>query len=415
MDTFAALALATDPPTKEILNRDPSPKSAALITPTMWKMIIGQAIYQLAVTLVLYYMGQTWMGIDHATNAALVFNVFVWMQIFNQYNSRRLDNKLNILVGIHRNYFFIGIQVIICGCQILIIFFGGDAFKVVRLNGVQWAISLIIGLVSVLIGVGLRFIPDPFLVKLVPAYFKNRKPAPAVLVSDEEQPPFQWNPALEEIKEELAFIKLIHGGRISRLKHKLENPRELLPRSRSPSRSRAGTESAPRTPVAATAPDPPAHDPSSLAPPSTPGGASSVNPPDSPAPNTNTLAPPTPESARRSMGRKRGRSRSHSSAASFGPAAAMAGIVAGSIGGGFNPLGSDEVRSGAADAFAAGPLKGREDLERHPGVQIHPATLPEDPVLAEPVHDARRGPPSQTPETRPVFEGRDQSLKPSAL
>ena len=412
MDTFAALALATDPPTKEILNRNPSPKSASLITPIMWKMIIGQSIYQLAVTLVLYYKGQDWMGIDHQTNAALVFNAFVWMQIFNQYNSRRLDNKLNIFVGIHRNYFFIGIQFIICACQIIIIFFGGNAFKVVPLDGPQWAISLIIGIISILVGAGLRFIPDPWVVKLIPAYFKNRRPAPSVVVSDEEQPPFQWNPALEEIKEELAFLKMIHGGRLSRLKHKLEHPRELLPRSRSASRSRAGTDSAPRTPVTGTAPDilAPTHDPSSLAPPSTPGGASSVHNPDSPAPNT--LAPPTPESARRTM-RKRGRS--HSSAGSFGPAAAMAGIVAGSIGGGWNPLGSREPRGGAADAFAVGPLKNREDLEGHPGVQIHPDTRPEDPILADAVHDLRKGPPSQIPETRPAFEGRQESLGPSAL
>lgn len=50
MDTFAGIVLATDPPTDRILDRPPQKKSAPLITRNMWKMIIGQVIFQLAVT-----------------------------------------------------------------------------------------------------------------------------------------------------------------------------------------------------------------------------------------------------------------------------------------------------------------------------------------------------------------------------
>src|SRR5271169_1504198 len=58
-DTMAALALATDPPARSVLDRKPDPKSAPLITIAMWKMILGQSVYQLAVTLVLYFAGAT--------------------------------------------------------------------------------------------------------------------------------------------------------------------------------------------------------------------------------------------------------------------------------------------------------------------------------------------------------------------
>lgn len=89
MDTFAALALATDPPTASILKRRPEPKSAPLITLNMWKMIIGQSIYQLVVTLVLYFAGARILSYDtpgeHARLQSTIFNTFVWMQIFNQY------------------------------------------------------------------------------------------------------------------------------------------------------------------------------------------------------------------------------------------------------------------------------------------------------------------------------------------
>ncbi|KAI7688805.1 calcium-translocating P-type ATPase, partial [Hortaea werneckii] len=114
MDTMAALALATDPPSRRILDRKPDPKSAPLISTTMWKMIIGQAIYQLVVTLVLYFAGPRILdGIlggnseeEQLELQALVFNTFTWMQIFNALNNRRLDNRFNVFEGITKNWFF---------------------------------------------------------------------------------------------------------------------------------------------------------------------------------------------------------------------------------------------------------------------------------------------------------------------
>ena len=88
MDTFAALALATDPPAPSLLKRRPEPKSASLITLTMWKMIFGQAVYQLVVTLILNFAGNSILNYDSTQSTqlhTLVFNTFVWMQIFNQY------------------------------------------------------------------------------------------------------------------------------------------------------------------------------------------------------------------------------------------------------------------------------------------------------------------------------------------
>jgi Ca2+-transporting ATPase len=91
MDTFAALALATDPPTRSLLDRKPDPKSAPLITLRMWKMIIGQAIYQLTVTFILYFGGKSILSYhserEEEQLPALVFNTFVWMQIFNAQQS----------------------------------------------------------------------------------------------------------------------------------------------------------------------------------------------------------------------------------------------------------------------------------------------------------------------------------------
>lgn len=84
------------------------------------------------------------------------------MQIFNELNNRRLDNHLNIFEGITKNYWFIGINCVIIGGQILIIFVGGVAIGVTPLNGIQWAVCLICAVVTLPVGVLLRFLPDEY-------------------------------------------------------------------------------------------------------------------------------------------------------------------------------------------------------------------------------------------------------------
>jgi len=89
MDTLAALALATDPPQESVLERKPERKGSSIISTTMWKMILGQAVYQLLITFLIYFGGVSVLpGPDTMSDAqihTLVFNTFVWMQIFNQW------------------------------------------------------------------------------------------------------------------------------------------------------------------------------------------------------------------------------------------------------------------------------------------------------------------------------------------
>jgi Ca2+-transporting ATPase len=354
MDTFAALALATDPPTRSLLDRKPDPKSAPLITLRMWKMIIGQAIYQLVVTFILYFAGESILSYDSEREReqlpALVFNVFVWMQIFNALNNRRLDNRFNVFEGITHNWFFIVILCIMIGGQTMIIFVGGVAFKVTRLNGAQWGYSIVLGALSLPVGVIVRLIPDELVRKCIPDFFR-RKRTPEVVVSDED---YQWNQGLLEIRDELAFIKKVRGGRLSNLKFKMQHPKEAFTRSRS-SQSLPGTpNNGPQTNEAEGSP-----------------------------------APPTPNS------RRRGRSRSNSA---FGPATVMAGIVAGSIAG-WSPI---DRNGGDNDSIRFSRNSRKEDLEAQEGIEVHPDTKSTDPILA-PSPSEYRGPPSQNPDTTPDF------------
>ncbi|EFZ02515.1 phospholipid-translocating P-type ATPase domain-containing protein [Metarhizium robertsii ARSEF 23] len=263
MDTLAALALATDPPQDSVLDRKPEPKGASIISITMWKMIIGQALYQLAITFLLYYGSPKGIlplpGPDDIPEPdqinTLVFNTFVWMQIFNQWNNRRLDNKFNIFEGLSRNWFFIGISIIMCAGQVIIIFFGGAAFHIAdqpedkAIWGTLWAIAIVLGFISIPVGVIIRLVPDWIILALVPEFLKKRSHSvPGLTISDEEME--MYPEPLAELRDELNFLRRVKGGRLNNLKFAIQHPREtILQRSRSPSHSRSNSMHAPQTPT----------------------------------------------------------------------------------------------------------------------------------------------------------------------
>lgn len=58
MDTFASLALATEPPTDSLLKRRPYGRNKPLISRTMMKNILGHAVYQLTVIFLLVFAGE---------------------------------------------------------------------------------------------------------------------------------------------------------------------------------------------------------------------------------------------------------------------------------------------------------------------------------------------------------------------
>jgi Ca2+-transporting ATPase len=51
-------------------------------------------------------------------------------------------------------------NIIMVGCQVVIIYFGSTAFSIVELNGNQWAISVVVALLCVPWGVCVRLFPD---------------------------------------------------------------------------------------------------------------------------------------------------------------------------------------------------------------------------------------------------------------
>ncbi|KAI7880657.1 PMCA-type calcium-translocating P-type ATPase [Lichtheimia hyalospora FSU 10163] len=165
MDTLAALALATEPPSDDLLNRKPISKYAHLINFKMAKMILGQAIFQIAVNLSVIYAGKPIFHLtdspeDQVVLRTIVFNIFVFLQVFNEINCRRIDGSINVFKGIFRDWIFLVIQLVVIHCQFLIVTFGGIAFKTTPLTPNQWLVTILIGALSLPVGTIIRLLPD---------------------------------------------------------------------------------------------------------------------------------------------------------------------------------------------------------------------------------------------------------------
>ncbi|KXN66247.1 calcium-translocating P-type ATPase [Conidiobolus coronatus NRRL 28638] len=171
MDTLAALALATDFPDSSILDRPPDRRDSALISPTMWKMILVQSMAQVIICFSLLYGGYSLVPrlrkpnvtfnqiITDDTLGTIVFNTFVLLQVFNEINCRVIDNKLNVFKNFFKNYYFLTILVGTFALQVLIVEFGDVAFSTTPLGWQNWLICIGIGFISLPLGFITRLIP----------------------------------------------------------------------------------------------------------------------------------------------------------------------------------------------------------------------------------------------------------------
>jgi len=163
MDTMAALALGTEAPTKKLLLKPPTGRNYPLISATMWRNIIGQGVYQLIVLFGILYFGQHLLESDDTIlKNTFLFNSFIFCQVFNEINSRKVgNNEWNVFSGLHTNWIFIGVMAITVLIQALIIEFGGEVFHTKPLTLVYWGYSIAIGAGSIIVGAILRLIPVP--------------------------------------------------------------------------------------------------------------------------------------------------------------------------------------------------------------------------------------------------------------
>ncbi len=198
MDSFASLALATEPPTRELLKRPPHGRDEYIISRKMVKHMFIMAFYQIIIMYSIVFAGEKffpepelkwrfdhpdspyvypgrledWDGsprwskykaeIGASRHLSIVFHCFVMMQIFNLLNVRVIHDEMNQFKGIHKNMTYWIIFAIILGGQAIIIELGNRAFKVCSegLHYSHWIISIILGFTTWGVNFITKFIPD---------------------------------------------------------------------------------------------------------------------------------------------------------------------------------------------------------------------------------------------------------------
>jgi len=224
MDTLGALALGTEAPTMELLDRKPYLRDAPLVSWPMWRNILCQSFYQLIMLNILLFVGAdmfdvqdgnwcakweldedaltgqitnptagikscsnftavcgdigsgdcydehfasidkfdkdclTCKGADY-THFSIMFNAFVFCQIFNEFNARSIASDLNCFAGIQKSKMFGFVIVLTLLLQVFIIGVGGEFTRTVMLDMEQWWKSIALGLISFPVGVLMRLIP----------------------------------------------------------------------------------------------------------------------------------------------------------------------------------------------------------------------------------------------------------------
>ncbi|GBG29686.1 Calcium-transporting ATPase [Hondaea fermentalgiana] len=164
MDSLASLALATELPTPELLERPPYGKHRGVISRVMIFNICGQGLYQIAIQLTVLYFPQVLPmtpPIEYEPKSAsmhwtVFFNIFVMLTFFNELNARRLQSvemlrttwsEWNVFSGIFKNPLFVGIVATTVVAQVVIVQFGGLAVNLASggLSWQQWLVCVAIG------------------------------------------------------------------------------------------------------------------------------------------------------------------------------------------------------------------------------------------------------------------------------
>ena len=173
MDSFASLALATEDPNDSLLDRKPYSRDASILTPMMKLNIVSQAIFQITTLTIIIFYGDYIFGVPSDRNLehfmwnnvngyhfTIFFNIFVFMQVFNSINARKLQkDEYNVFTGILGNWLYILIQSIIIIGQIILVTFGGRAVRTHPLSIKQHCDCLGISALTLVWG---------FIVKLLP-------------------------------------------------------------------------------------------------------------------------------------------------------------------------------------------------------------------------------------------------------
>lgn len=152
MDTFAALALASIPPSDSVMKEKPRKGTDFIITKKMRYNIlsVGMVFLVLLLGMITYYTGDD--GVMTVHNLTLFFTTFVMLQFWNLFNARVFGTNDSAFKGLSKSYGLELVLFLIIGGQFLIVQFGGKVFRTEPLEWQTWV--MILGLTSIVLWAG---------------------------------------------------------------------------------------------------------------------------------------------------------------------------------------------------------------------------------------------------------------------
>ena len=152
MDTFAAGALASLPPNKEVMKDKPRKNEAFIVTSPMRNQILWIGLAFVAFLMGLLYYFTNAEGEINRHDLACFFTIFVMLQFWNLFNAKAFATGKSAFIGLLHDTGFITVALLIIIGQFFIVTFGGDVFRTVPLSWQDWL--LIIGSTSLVLWIG---------------------------------------------------------------------------------------------------------------------------------------------------------------------------------------------------------------------------------------------------------------------
>ena len=137
MDTFAAMAMASLPPSREVMQEPPRSREAFFITPSMVRGIgIIGGLFFVGTFALLYYFERI-AGVD-PRELTIFFCIFVMLQWWNLFNARSLGSNFSAFHNFKACGGFLFVLVSVLVGQWLIVTYGGKMFRTVPLSLTEW-------------------------------------------------------------------------------------------------------------------------------------------------------------------------------------------------------------------------------------------------------------------------------------
>lgn len=142
MDTFAALALASLPPSREVMKDKPRKQSDFIITRGMAQgiIIIGLAFFAVLFAFLIHCNQSA--GDLHVHELSIFFTTFVMLQFWNLFNAKSFGSNHSAFHAFTHDNGLLLVLAIILGGQWLIVTFGGKMFRTDPLSLQEWLVII---------------------------------------------------------------------------------------------------------------------------------------------------------------------------------------------------------------------------------------------------------------------------------